>query len=343
MIRILATLVIIMSSVQCKEPEKPKYIPAEDYTTIAVRDASVDSLCKLIFSSDPKLRSRAIARLGSASKKFPDYEKCFQPLIKFIQQVQEGDDYYNAMSILRTEFDDTFFTEKERRIFNKIAQDTTKVLHVRASGFILLMKLNDNRAAKAAFEIIKEKDFEKRLPGSASVPAIISYLCTMQYEPAIPRIKELVNYVINNYQTMEPPDGRDGYQKWIVDGYLMRFMKYGEKAKPYLDSLLNSTDMNVRYIAAFHLGWSGDKKVIPILIEAIEKSDDPVIRVHAINLVGRDFKLKEAIPLLQKCLKDTTVLDGKLVIRMNAKSALVIMEHHYRDGSTGIELEKNEK
>jgi len=343
MIKILATLIIMMSLVQCKEPEKPEYKAIEDYATIAVKDASVDSLCKLIFSSDKKLRSRAIARLGQASKKFPDYEKCFDPLIEFIQQYPTGEDFYNAMSILRTEFADTFFKEKERQIFNKIAQDTTKPLHIRASGFLLLMKLNDNRAVKAAYEIIKEKDFEKRLPGAASVPAIISYLCTMQYEPAISRIKELINYVINNYESMEPPEGREGYQKWHVSHYLGMFRGYGDKAIPYLDSLLNSTDTTVRYIAALHLGWIGDKEVIPILMEAIEKSDDPGIRVQAINLVGRDFKLKEVIPLLQKCLNDTTLLDGKFVIQMNARSALIEIERHYRDGSTGMKLKKDEK
>lgn len=333
----------MMSSVQCEEGEKPKSEVVKDYAAIAVQDASVDSLCKLIFSRDKRIRSRAIARLGRASKKFPDYEKCFDPLIQFIQQVQEGDDYYEAMSILRTEFDETFFTEKERQIFIKIARDTTSNLGVRASGFLLLTKLNDNRATRAAYEIIMGKDFEKRLPGAASVPAIISYLCKMQYEPALPRIKELINYVIDNYQSMEPPDGREGYQKWHISHYVGMFNAYGDEAKAYLDSLLNSTDMNVRYIAALHLGWSGDRKVIPILLEAIEKSDDPVIRVHAINSVGRDFKLKEAIPLLQKCLDDTTVVDGKLIIQMNAKSALVIMEQYYRDGSTGIELKKDEK
>lgn len=332
MIKILATLMIMMSLVQCKEPEKPKYKPIEDYTTIAVKDASIDSLCKLIFSSDARLRSRAIARLGQASKKFPDYEKCFDPLIEFIQQYPAGEDFYNAMSILRTEFADTFFKEKERRLILDIATDTTRSHASTSVALMILRKLNDDRAVKHIHSFIKKDEFMDYFPNGILAGAAIHYLSAMQYEPALPKIKEILNYLIENYRNME-----EGERE--LTGYIGLFMEYGEKAKSYMDSLLSSDDDFVRYLAAIKLGKAGERYVTPILMEAIKKSKSNTIRVAAIDVVGRCLKTKEAIPLLQECLNDKTEEHGQCIIHNSAKDALIEIERHYRDGSTGMKIE----
>ena len=270
---------------------------------VAFENKDIEKLTELLLDESYWTRSQAASRIAKlARRRVSGVEKAVPNLIHLMLTDEDDEASTNACRAL-VRIGGTQATEG---LVEAVKVGESMHPFVRVYAFQELARSEDERVEDPAIEALDDTCYHVRMAAAMA-------LGTVRSEKAI---EPLLHHLVSYYQSLECADDKvlGGLAPAPFGAQLSATLRQiGKPAVPKLFDLLEHSCQGLRRSVAVTLGFLGERRAVPSLMNVVENGQNPSQRETAVLILG-DFQDTRAIPLLIQALGDTTTYTGGCVI-----------------------------